>query len=354
MILKDIRHTLHSMPELSNEEFETQKFIMGLLTDWGLSPVKIAGTGVMASWNNARGPYTLFRADMDALPIDEATGASFASKKSGKMHACGHDMHMTILLGLIKKVIFEKPKINLLFLFQPAEEAGGGAALCLDELENYPIKGAWALHVTDEYDEGTINTCPGKLFAASCEIFVTFKGRAAHMAVRKEGKDSIVGASSFIDKIYKHDFPGAGFGFGVIKGGKMLNIVADNCRLEGTIRADSKEYADEILEIIEMTAQEAANENGLSVEVETGTRYPEVNVDEELFDRLRKRFDVNEIAMKFTAEDFGFISQKYPSMMFWLGTKRGESFGLHNPHFLPHDDVIEKGVDIFWKVITES
>lgn len=353
MNLKEIRHVLHSKPELSNEEYETQKFIINLLSEWGLSPIMVAGTGVLASWNNSIGPYTLFRADMDALPVDEMTGSSFASKIPGKMHACGHDVHMTILLGLIKKVILEQPKQNLLFLFQPAEEAGGGAFRCMEKLDDYPIKEAWALHVTDEYPEGTINTRPGKLFAASCEIYVTFKGRSAHMAVRSEGKDAIVGASSFIKEIYSHEFPGAGFGFGVINGGKLLNIVADNCRLEGTIRANSKEYVDKILNTIEKIAQDVASKYGLEVVVETGTRYPDVKVDEDLYAKLKTGFDVNEIAMKFTAEDFGFISHKYPSMMFWLGTNRGESFGLHNPHFLPHDDVIEKGVEIFWKVITK-
>ena len=351
MDLIEIRHHLHSYPELSGKEFGTQGYIMKTLFGHELSVKKIAGTGVLVEWKRNDGPYVLFRADMDALPMYEKTGVDFTSKNPGIMHACGHDVHMTILFGLIERVLSEKPELNILFLFQPAEEAGGGAARCLEELTGYDIEEAFALHVTDEYPEGTVNSCAGRLFAASCEVYITFSGRAAHMAVRQEGRDTIVGASRFINKVYSLEFPGAVFGFGVIEGGNALNIVADSCRLEGTIRADSHEYAGETLKTMGGTAEDIAREAGLTVEVKTGTRYPEVRVDQKIFHRLRGYLQINEIAMKYTAEDFGYISRKYPSFMFWLGTGRNDRHGLHNPYFLPHDDVIEKGVSIMWSVL---
>lgn len=353
MNLVEVRHKLHSIPEIAFKEYKTQNYIESLLDGLGVTYVEVAGTGILAKWEGGRGPFTLFRADMDALPVLERTNCEFSSQHEGFMHACGHDVHMTILIGLIERVVEHNLEKNLLFLFQPAEEAGGGAERCLKKLEEYEIEEAWALHVSDEYPEGSVNTRAGVLFASAYEIDCTFEGRAAHVAFYKDGRDAIVGAMAFLEEVYKTTRDSTVLRFGLVEGGRVRNVVADLCTLYGTIRTGDVKHSEKAVKELQKIGNEVARHRELNYSQRVGSKYPQLVVNKGLYEKLCRLVEVNTVPMAYTGEDFAFISLEYPSLMFWLGTGRDERAGLHNSKFLPADSVIEEGVEVFWKVIND-
>ncbi|MBN2253320.1 MAG: amidohydrolase [Kosmotogaceae bacterium] len=350
MDLARIRHDLHEIPEIGFNEFKTQAYIMSLMDRLSVPYEKVAGTGILVKWKKTEGPFVLFRADMDALPVFEETDAPFKSAHEGFMHACGHDVHMTILIGLIERIVTSDLNRNFLFLFQPAEEGGGGAEKCLSKLEQYEITEAWALHVNDEFPEGSVHTRAGVLFASAFETDCTFKGRSAHVAFYKRGRDAIEGAMDFLRRVYSVDRGDSVLRFGLIHGGRVRNVVADSCTLSGTVRTKAFEISEKAIMELEKLGIEVASERGLKFSQEIGSKYPQVHVDGDLYDKLCSLIDVSPVEMKYVGEDFGVIAMNYPSVLFWLGTGRGEQHGLHNSRFLPADSVIEKGVEIFWKI----
>jgi len=339
-------------PELSFQEFETQKLLMKALKKIGIKGEAIAGTGILILYKGRKEEgFHLLRADMDALPLREETGWEYSSKNDN-MHACGHDVHMAILYGVIERVFKEKPKINVAFVFQPAEETGGGAKLVLEELENKGIKiiDAIALHVTDEYKFSTVASKPGTLFASAYEVDVVFKGNPIHIAFYDEDNDPLMKVVRFLDDVRKLRSEEILVGFGKIEGGDVRNVLASEVILYGTVRTPSVKTSEEILEKLKEIAKDGA--------VIPKGKYPHVFVDARLFEILRKvvrklGYEFIQCRMKFTGEDFGFFSQRYPSLMFWLGTRIKDFHGLHNSKFLPPDEIIPVGVNIMYGLIRE-
>ncbi|MBF0406979.1 MAG: amidohydrolase [Candidatus Riflebacteria bacterium] len=358
MNLLKVWKDLHQIPEIAYSETKTQAYLMNKLDEIGLKYKKTVTTGLIVIWNGASRnvPYKLFRADIDALPVREETGVEFCSKHPGFMHACGHDVHSTILLGLAEKVKQNNLETNAIFLFQPAEEGGGGAEMALEDLVEYNISEAWALHVTDEYEVGIVATKPGLLFASSFEINSVFTGRSSHVAFYNQGRDAIAGAIKLVDDLYSKPQKGFVARFGKIEGGSVRNAVPDKCSLFGTVRTESFKKTEELVGKINDTGKRIALENGLEYNQTTGSKYPEVIVDEGLFNKLSCKVKVDLAEMKFTGEDFGFISLKYPSLLFWLGcrTPGKPQVGLHNPGFLPDESTIEKGLNVFYKLLTSE
>lgn len=349
-----IRHDLHRRPELADKEFATQAYIRELLTSWGIEHRAIAGTGLLGIWSHGSGPYRLLRADMDALPLVEATGVSWSSENPGCMHACGHDVHLATLLGVIDRVRTSALKANLLFLFQPAEEGGGGADRAIPDLKTYQIAEAWAMHVTDDYPLGTVACRPGLLFASAWEIDSVFHGRSSHVAFHRDGRDAILGACDLLENLYNRDWGNVVARFGMIEGGRVRNAVADECRLRGTIRTESRERSGEMAETIGRLGAEIAARRELRYEQSLGARYPQVMVDPDLYKKFCRTIPVTECEMRFTGEDFGFISLTWPSLLFWFGTRESgrERVGLHHPAFLPPDATVPAAIETFWKILT--
>ncbi|GBD87241.1 N-acetyldiaminopimelate deacetylase [bacterium BMS3Abin03] len=358
-----LRHKLHQNPELAFIEFKTTELIIsGVKALPGSDKLIIHTpfpTGVLFEYKVNDDPFILFRADIDALPIKEENEIDFKSTNDF-MHACGHDVHTSILYSFLENVLRKKPNQNILFLFQPAEEAGGGAMQFYKTgvFNQFNVKNAFALHVTDEYPFGTIASTKGVLFASALEIDIEFIGESSHVAFPEKGKNAFNAMRKFLDendelsKNYKDKLL---FGIGKYVSGTVRNIAPGYAKLEGSIRGLSSELIDEYLSKLIAILKKLKTVTGVDYKITKGAHYPEVIVDDKLFDHyskeLSKQYNFIDCGAKMTGEDFGFFSQMFPSFMFWLGTSKGEQYSLHNPKFLPPDEAIEVGKSVFVEIL---
>ena len=366
----ELRHDLHQHPELALEEFRTTRIlkdnISQLINHYNCRECKIHSplkTGLVVEYSPLpESDYILLRADLDALPLKEKTDWKYQSEND-YMHACGHDLHTSILYGTIKSVLQNEYEANLLFLFQPAEEAKSGAKkiLAKDFLDEYEIKQAHALHVTDEYLQGNIATCPGIMFSSSTEINIDFKGKAAHIAFPENGSNALNALRLFInksEKIIETYSQKIIFGIGKVKAGHTRNIVPDEALLQGSLRTKELSTAKSYISKLKKSLREITKQTGVNFNLHIGSQYKEVVNNNRLFGNystiLSNSFKFIHCDMKFTAEDFGYFSAKYPSLMFWLGTgseSQDNNYGLHNPHFLPDDNIINTGINLYTEII---
>lgn len=355
-----LRHKLHQNPELAFKEIETTKTILQNIKAADQNNIlKIhqpMDTGLLVEYKINDDGFLLFRADIDALPIKEENEIQFKSKNEF-MHACGHDVHTSILYSFLIDVLNNKPKQNILFLFQPAEEAGGGAMEFYNTgvFDQFKIKNAFALHVSDEFEFGTIASTKGVLFASALEIDIEFVGKSAHVAFPDEGKNAFTALRKFMDEFEKESLENVLFGMGKFSAGNVRNITPGKAKIEGSIRALSSDSIFSTLQKVEEILNKVEKQTGVNYKIIKGTHYPEVIIDDELFEKLSKKlsgkYKFIDCGSKFTGEDFGFFSQKYQSFMFWLGTSTEERVGLHNPNFLPPDKIIEFGKNIFAEIL---
>lgn len=368
MDLFEIRKELHRIPEPGFGEMKTTEYLLQILHKFtGLEIITFDFPGILVVYRCNDQDYKLFRADMDALPIEERTGCDFSSQNKGFMHACGHDMHMTILLGLIEKVLATKPDQNLLFLFQPAEEGQGGAERILQTgiLENYKISEVFALHVNGHLPVGTISSRKGLFFANTQELKICLKGRSAHVAFPQTSINALAAGARFYLKLKDHlqqKFPDAKrviCEFGKMQAGSVMNAIASDCTFEGTIRAFEKPDMALIKQTIENVLEEIDKEYGTQSEVIYKKFYMAVRNSEHLnnklqliADDLRVRFQKSEAV--FTGEDFGYFTQKYPGLLFWLGVSKDKLQNLHADDFLPDEKAIPIGIQIFYKFIVSD
>ena len=360
----ELRHRLHQNPELSFREFETtrllRKNIEGMDKKSRLKIHTPYRTGLLVEYTvTPNKPYILFRADIDALPIKEKNDIDFKSVNNN-MHACGHDVHTSILYGFLSRVLTEKISKNILFLFQPAEETGGGAMEFYGTgiFDKFNIQNAFALHVTDEYPEGTVASSKGVLFCSTLEIDIDFNGLSSHVAFPENGRNAFNALRMFLDgieKIPRNTTEAFVFGVGKITAGEVRNITPGSARLEGTLRGIRKNNVDKFYDQLDKILNGIKNITGVDFDMQKGAGYPEVLIDNDLFDKIvpaiLPKYNFIDCGLKMTGEDFGFFSQKYPSFMFWLGTSKGEKHGLHNPEFLPDDNIIEIGKNIFADIL---
>ena len=368
-----LRHELHKIPELAYQEHKTKALILKYLKEMTSSQgVKDLfeiiefpdSTGILVVYaaSTEDEDYQLFRADMDALPSDEKTGCDFASEHEGLMHACGHDVHMAVLLGLIQRVWIMRPKCNLLFLFQPAEEGHGGAQSILAEgiLQRYPIAAAFALHVGSDLPVGTVSSKAGIFFGIPQEFDLKFIGKAAHLAFPEKGVNALACALDFftgIEPALKELSVAERliFHVGKMNAGKVRNIIADECLLQGTHRTLNVQTRQTINGLIQSHAGLAADRFQAKAELKLlGTYDPVVN-DAALLGRLKEHcaaleYKFIEAETVMTGEDFGFFTSLYPGLLFWLGS--GCDQALHSECFLPDDGCINVGIDLMWALAT--
>ena len=358
----EMRRHLHRMPELSLQEKETAAFIREQLKALGYEPVAIADTGTYTDFIvDPEKPWLLFRADIDALPVTEETGLPFASEHPGKMHACGHDGHTSMLLGAARafKLGELKSAYNLRFAFQPAEEMYGGAArmIAAGVLPEH-LAGKLLIHKWPQVPYGKIGWRKGTLMASNDRFTITITGKGAHAAMQNVGKNALqAGAMLALElprlssRILSPSRAALIF-VGTMNAGSGYNIVADRCTMEGTCRALTPEDRDAIEAGIKELASGIAALYGVQIEVEYVRQYPPLLTHESAADEIRKIFPENllwEAPEPFmTAEDFAYFTEKVNGGMLLLGTGREDYPNpLHSSRFTFDENLMALGVKAY-------
>lgn len=362
-----IRRHLHQHPELSFGEHQTSAYIRKQLDNWGISyRYPVVETGLVASIKGSGpGRRVAVRADMDALPILENSEIEFQSENKGIMHACGHDIHMSSMLGAIRVLDQLKAhfKGELLFVFQPGEEKlPGGASLMLKEgIFNDGLPDAMiAQHVLPEMEAGHVGFRAGRYMASSDEIYITVNGRGGHGALTQKINDPVLMASHILIAL-QHEIhrksPGAVptvLSFGKVVADGAVNVIPDQVKLEGTFRTMDEQWRKRAHGLIEQISDGIAKSMGGKSQVEIRHGYPVLHNNEKiaLFAK-EKAIDflgadrVEDMDIRMTAEDFAWFTQAVPAMMYRLGVKepgQEEIFNLHTPKFRAHESALETGV----------
>lgn len=361
-----IRRYLHQHPELSFKEEETSLFIQKKLREAGIRfKTGYAQTGILATiqGENPGKRHVVLRGDMDALPIQEDTGLQFASVHPGVMHACGHDVHTSCVLGAA--LMLNKLKTDfegsIHFLFQPGEELlPGGASLMMKDgvFDDFTPDIIIGQHVYPDLEPGKIGYRPGMYMASSDEIYITVKGNGGHAALPHKVVDTVYIASQIIVNMQQIVSRKADtriptvLSFGNIIGKGATNIIPREVNIDGTFRTMNEEWRAEAHRLIHQIAEGTAKSLGGECEVKIIKGYPCVvnnkEATEKAFNFTKELFgdlSVVELDLRMTAEDFGYYSQKYPSVFYRLGTKTGnDQTGLHTPGFKIDEDSIPFGV----------
>lgn len=357
------RRDLHQIPEIGLEEFETQAYLLDvikkLIAGKDFVELRTWRTGILVYLHGSQPTKTIgWRTDIDGLPVNEQTGLPFASKHQGRMHACGHDFHMTIALGSLERALEKQPKNNLLFLFQPAEEnEAGGMLMYKDQaFGDWLPDQFYGLHVQPDLKVGQIATNTHTLFAGTCEIKINFKGKGGHAAFPHEAKDAVVAASYFITQVQSvvsrsvNPIEGAVVTFGVLQAGTTNNVIAETAFLHGTIRSLTQEMSLLVQKRVTTIAEAVATAFDMEVEIELkqGGYLPVENnpkLARELMDFFQEKEGVEliDIEPAMTGEDFGYLLSKVDGVMFWLGID--SPYALHHPQMSPKEEALAIGVE---------
>ena len=357
------RRALHQIPELGMEEFKTHAFLMetieGLLQDRSFSQVRTWETGILVYLTGSAPQKTIgWRTDIDGLPIVEETGLDFKSLQPDRMHGCGHDFHMTIALGLLEKMAEQQPKHNLLFLFQPAEEnlAGGMLMYEAGAFGDWLPDEFYGLHVRPDLKVGQMATNRATLFAGTCEVKIRFTGKGGHAAFPHTANDALVAASYFVTQVQSvvsrnvDPIEGAVVTFGSMHAGTTNNVITETAFLHGTIRALTQSMSLLVQKRVREIAEGIALSFGVDLEIELNpSGYLPVENNPQLADELMTYFEqVDGVEMidcppAMTGEDFGYLLNKVPGVMFWLGVDT--PYPLHNPRLSPKEEVLPFAVD---------
>jgi len=382
------RRWFHQNPELSNREFNTAAHIAEILTDMGIEPrTGIAGTGIVAVIEGGRpGPLVAIRSDMDALPVTEKTGLPFASiargeyngQEVGVMHACGHDAHMSMLLGAawVLNSLREQLAGSVMLVFQPAEEGPphgeqGGASLMLEEgiWEARKPEAIFGIHVGIGVPGGEVAVRPGPMMAAADRFQITVRGRQTHGARPWDGVDPIVVAAQIVlglqtigSRQVDVTLAPSIVSVGRISGGVRNNVIPDVVELEGTIRSFDEDMRRDIHARIERTARAIAESAGATVDFELELGTPPVVNDPQLLARMMPTLQrvavVNEITPQTVAEDFAEYAARIPGLFLFLGNAPPGADvpnmpGNHSPLFDTHEPNLEVGVRIFSNLVAD-
>lgn len=358
-----LRRTIHENPELGNQEFGTSRLITSFLQACGIETKKYLTTGVTGL---VKGKYpgrtVMIRADMDALPILEDTGLGCASKNSNVMHACGHDMHITMALGAAK-ILSEHTDVlhgNVLFVFQPDEEGEGGAERLIQENVLAGVDAVYGIHVDPALPAGTIGIKYGAFYAAAGKFDITVEGESAHGAQREKGIDAITCAAQIITSIDQMNGMLDGeklvATIGTIHAGKVRNILCGHAEMSGIVRTFGLERREKAHQQLVRIIKDADQKNGTHTKLNWEDGYcGVVNHDAEtriVEEAARELFPENVTVLQeptMTTEDFGYYLKERPGCFYHLGVD--SSYPLHHPKFSPKESAIAVGVAVHCAVI---
>jgi amidohydrolase len=383
----ELRHRIHQNPELSNRETQTAALVAEQLRSLGFEPrTGVARTGVIALLKGGKpGPLIAVRADMDALPVVEQTDFPFKSTKKdtflgqevGVAHACGHDIHTTVQLGVAAVLSSLKAEIpgSILFIFQPAEEgppAGekGGASLMLEEglFKEYHPQAAFALHSFPDLTVGQIGFNPGPTMAAVDQFRITIKGKQAHGAYPNLGIDPIVTGAEVVMALQTirsrtlSPLEPSVVTVGIFRGGERFNIIPGEVMLEGTVRTYSQEARETVQRRMREILDGVTHANGASYELEYQKNAPATINDPALTQEVRPLMErilgagnVKIVEPTMGGEDFGYFAEQVPGFYYRLGVlKPGTtSGGLHTPTFRGDDSAVPVGIRTMSRLLVD-
>lgn len=362
------RRDLHQIPEVGFKEFKTQKYIMNTLKNMGYSPNTICETGVYVYIPGIKKECIAFRADIDALAIQEENNCTFSSKHSGFMHACGHDGHTAALLVFAKYLTTKaEQNYSVLLIFQPAEEGPGGAKFICETgiLEKFHVKEIYSFHLFPDLEEGTISTKAGPFFAQATEFDCKVIGKGGHGGMPQKTNDPLIPFTKIIDSYQSiisrnlSPFNAGVITVGKISGGTARNIISNSIDFYGTIRA----YSQEDTELIIKRMKEIHNGIEIAFDIkvidEFRVLYPPIINDNILYNnflKISQDFNFIQGETLALAEDFAFYQEKVPGIFFLLGTRNKEQnfiSPLHSSSFNFDEKVLLEGVKLFAKLLED-
>lgn len=363
--VNEYRNDLHQIPEVGFCEFKTSTYLREKLESFGYEVKSVAKTGLIAYKCGEEDRCIAFRSDMDGLQIKEETGLENSSKIEGQMHACGHDGHMSILLGFAEHVSkIEKLKKGILFMFQPAEEGPGGAEVIVNEgiLKDYKVDSVFGLHIYPEMEEGTIGIRSGAMTAQTGEFDIDIKAKSGHGAIPHKANDALIVLAQLINSYQSiisrniNPIEGAVLTIGTINGGERRNIIAENIRLEGTIRAFNMDVYNKIKERMETINRGLMEMFDVKIDIVFRDMYPPVINDKSLLELVKDstlKEKIIEIDPMMIAEDFSYYQTVVPGLFFMLGSRnkeKGYTNPLHSSKFNFDKQVLINGIEIYDQV----
>ena len=367
-----IRRDIHAHPELAYEENRTSDIVAAKLQEWGLEVTRGLGkTGLVGTLRKGNSVKSIgLRADMDALPMDETNDFAHRSQNQGRMHACGHDGHTAMLLGAAKLLAEKKDFEGAVhFIFQPAEEGGGGGKAMIDDglFEKFPCDAVFAIHNKPGLPLGMIATRPGPLLAAADRWDLRITGKGGHAAHPHLSNDPLVVAANLVLSLQTivarnlDPFSNAVVTVGFVKGGSAYNVIPTEAHIGGTTRTTKPAERELIQRRIKEICDGAAQMFGVNIEVEHRPGYPPTINNAE---RAAFAIDVaagicgaggvrDNIQASMGAEDFSYMLERVPGAMVWLGNggEDGNGVGLHNSRYDFNDMAIPFGVSWFVRTV---
>lgn len=362
-----VRRHLHAHPELSYHEHETSAYIQSKLKQWGIPFTIMAETGVVGllQGKNPASRVLALRADMDALPIREANEVEYKSVNEGVMHACGHDVHTTCLLGATKILneLKDQWEGTIKLIFQPGEEKNpGGASLMIKEgvLENPAPSAILGLHVHPSLPVGQFSFREGKAMASADELYITVSGKGGHAAAPHLTGDTILAASQLVVNlqqiISRRNDPlnPSVLSITSFQGGTTTNVIPSEVKLMGTFRAMNEKWRFEAHDLIREVCTHTAGVAGVSVDIHIDVGYPFLINDDKLTQSAVKiasdfagKVNISETELRMGAEDFAYYSHKIPACFYRLGVgnvEKGITSGVHTSTFNIDENAIEEGM----------
>jgi amidohydrolase len=373
--LIETRRTLHMNPELGFEEVETSRLIAGYLEKFGLQvKTGMATTGVVGLLKGGKpGKTVAIRADMDALPMEEANQVPYRSKVKGKMHACGHDAHVTILLGVARlfSSMGHPVQGNIKWVFQPAEEGGGGGRVLTEEgvLEDPKVDAIFGAHLFPDLKIGRVGIHEKEGLAATDRFVIRMIGRGAHGAYPHLSRDPIVAVGHLITQIHTivsrniSPLDSAVITVGKISGGTAFNIIPDEAEILGTVRSLNQAVRQELKSRMEQLTQGVAKSFGMDYDFDFQYGYPALINDPEMSRLVAAactkgigKENVEFLRPSMGGEDFAYYLEKVPGSFFRLGCRNEEKGIIHPYHsslFDIDEEVLPFGVEMFVRIIDQ-
>ncbi len=369
--LTALRRDIHAHPELAFSETRTSDIVAQALTRYGIEVHRgIGRTGVVGVLKAGESQRAIaIRADMDALPLAELNEFPHRSRHTGKMHACGHDGHTAILLGAARYLAEHRTfDGTVVFIFQPAEEAEGGAAVMIEEglFERFPVDAVYGLHNWPGIPVGEIAVMPGPVMAGTCGFEIKVRGHGCHAAMPNQGIDAIVTSAQLVQALQTvtsrtlHPCESAVVSVTQIHAGEAWNIIPEEVLLRGTIRTFKPEVQETVERTIERLCSGIAAANGAQISVVFDHRYPPTvnSVSEALFCRevaaevFGQEKVLTDVLPSMGAEDFAYMLREKPGCYVWLGNGPGTGgCTLHNPHYDFNDDILAYGISLWVRLV---